>query len=48
MEFHHSRKIPVFVQAQEIIDHENKYSIEEMVKTSDERAHSITIPTGIL
>ncbi|MFC1803304.1 hypothetical protein ACFL0D_04980 [Thermoproteota archaeon] len=36
MEFHHSRKIPVFVQAQEIIDHENMYSIEEIVKTFDE------------
>jgi hypothetical protein len=36
MEFHHSMKIPVFVQAQEIIDHENMYSIEEIVKTIDE------------
>ena len=36
MEFHHSRKIPVFVQAQEIIDHESKFSIEEIVKTVDE------------
>ena len=36
MEFHHSRKIPVFVRALEIIEQENEYSIEEIVKTFDE------------
>ena len=35
MMFHFSRKIPVFVQARGIID-QNKYSIEEIVKTIDE------------
>jgi hypothetical protein len=36
MAFHHSRKIPVFVRALEIIEQKNDYSIEEIVKTFDE------------
>lgn len=36
MDFHTSRKVPVFVQAQVIIDNEKSYSIEEIVKTFDE------------
>jgi hypothetical protein len=36
LEFHFSRKIPVFVKAHEIISRKNKYSIEETVKTLDE------------
>jgi hypothetical protein len=36
VDFHSSRKVPVFVQAQEIIDQEKSYSIEEIVKTFDE------------
>lgn len=36
MAFHHSRKIPVFVRALEIIEQENEYSIEEIVNVFDE------------
>jgi fibrillarin-like rRNA methylase len=36
MEFHVSKKIPLFVKIQEIIDHKNIYSIEYIVKTIDE------------
>ena len=36
MEFHISRKIPVFIQSQEIIERGNEFSIEEIVNTFDE------------
>lgn len=36
MEFHLSRKIPVFIVAHGIIEKENDFSIEEIVKTFDE------------
>lgn len=36
MELHLSRKIPLFVRIKEIIDHDNIYSIEDIVKTIDE------------
>jgi hypothetical protein len=36
MEFHLSRKIPVFILAHGIIEQENECSIEEIVKTIDE------------
>ena len=36
MEFHLSRKIPVFILANEIIEKGNGCSIEEIVKTLDE------------
>lgn len=36
LEFHLSRKIPEFVKAKQIIDHENIYSIEDIMKTIDE------------
>jgi hypothetical protein len=36
MEYHHTRKIPVFVKAREIIGRENVYSIEEILRTIDE------------
>jgi hypothetical protein len=31
MEFHVSRKTPLFVRVKEIIDHENIYSIEDTI-----------------
>ena len=36
MEFHFSKKIPVFIRAHEIVEQENECSIEEIVQTFDE------------
>ena len=36
MEFHQSMKVLVFVKAREIINHENMYTVENIVKTIDE------------